>query len=113
VPDSPRRSVWTSISATWRDQLAGAPASAWAAALHLGLAPAALGFVLWGHAMANLPVATSTALLYLVPPVAVLIAFVWLGEMPRAGELLGGLVVLAGVVRVSRARSPSAGGTGR
>jgi len=46
--------------------------------------------------MANLPVATSTSLLYLVPPVAVFIACVWLGEIPHAGELLGGLVVIAG-----------------
>jgi drug/metabolite transporter (DMT)-like permease len=50
----------------------------------------------------EVPVATSTSLLYLVPPVAVFIAFVWLGETPRAGELLGGLVVLAGVVLVTQ-----------
>jgi drug/metabolite transporter (DMT)-like permease len=66
------------------------------------LVPSALGFVLWGYAVANLSVATSTSLLYLVPPVAVFIAFVWLGEIPRAGELLGGLVVLAGVVLVTQ-----------
>jgi drug/metabolite transporter (DMT)-like permease len=84
------------------DRLAGAPASAWASALYLALVPSALGFVLWGYAMANLPVATSTSLLYLVPAVAVLIAFVWLGEVPRTGELLGGLVVIAGVVLVTQ-----------
>jgi drug/metabolite transporter (DMT)-like permease len=84
------------------DQLVSAPASAWASALYLALVPSALGFVLWGYALANLPVATSTSLLYLVPPVAVFIAFVWLGEIPRPGELLGGLVVLAGVVLVTR-----------
>jgi drug/metabolite transporter (DMT)-like permease len=83
-------------------QLVSAPASAWASAVYLALVPSALGFVLWGYAMANLPVATSTALLYLVPPVAVLIAFVWLGEVPHAGELLGGLVVFAGVVLVTQ-----------
>jgi drug/metabolite transporter (DMT)-like permease len=64
--------------------------------------PSALGFVLWGYAMANLPVANATALLYLVPPVAVLIALVWLGEVPHAGELLGGLVVISGVVLVTQ-----------
>jgi drug/metabolite transporter (DMT)-like permease len=83
-------------------QLASASASAWASALYLALVPSALGFVLWGYALAHLPVATSTSLLYLVPPVAVFIAFVWLGEIPRAGELLGGLVVIAGVVFITQ-----------
>jgi drug/metabolite transporter (DMT)-like permease len=94
-------------------QLTHAPASAWASALYLAVVPSALGFVLWGYAMANLPVATSTALLYLVPPVAVFIAFVWLGEIPRAGELLGGLVVLAGVVLVTQGDRLRAGRRGR
>jgi drug/metabolite transporter (DMT)-like permease len=84
------------------DQLTEGSASAWAAALYLALVPSALGFVLWGYAMANLPVATSTSLLYLVPAFAVLIAFVWLGEIPHASELLGGLVVIAGVVLVTQ-----------
>ena len=84
------------------DQLVSAAPSAWASALYLALVPSALGFVLWGYAVANLSVATSTSLLYLVPPVAVFIAFVWLGEIPRPGELLGGLVVLAGVVLVTQ-----------
>jgi drug/metabolite transporter (DMT)-like permease len=84
------------------DRIVGAPAPAWASALYLAVVPSALGFVLWGYTMANLPVASSTALLYLVPPVAVFIAFVWLGEIPRAGELLGGLVVLAGVGLVTQ-----------
>jgi drug/metabolite transporter (DMT)-like permease len=83
-------------------QLMSASASAWASALYLALVPSALGFVLWGYAMANLQVATSTSLLYLVPPVAVFIAFVWLGEIPQAGELLGGLVAIAGVVLVTQ-----------
>jgi drug/metabolite transporter (DMT)-like permease len=81
------------------DMLA-APASAWGSALYLALLPSALGFVLWGYAVANLPMATSTSLLYLVPAFAVLIGFIWLGELPLFGELLGGLVVIAGVVLV-------------
>ena len=62
--------------------------------------------MLWGFAVGRLPVATS--LLYLVPPVAVLVAYLWLGEIPLLSELLGGVV---GVVTVSvgdrlRARLP-------
>jgi hypothetical protein len=45
--------------------------------------------------------ATSTSLLYLVPAFAVLIGFIWLGEVPLVSELLGGVVVIAGVVLVS------------
>jgi drug/metabolite transporter (DMT)-like permease len=37
-------------------------------------------------------VAVSTSLLYLVPGIAVLIAFLWLGELPTPGEAIGGLV---------------------
>jgi drug/metabolite transporter (DMT)-like permease len=82
--------------------LSSATPAAWLAAVYLGLLPSALGFVLWGYAVARLPVAASTSLLYLVPPVAVLIAFAWLGELPYWSELLGGVVVILGVVAVSR-----------
>ena len=82
--------------------MAGAGVEAWIAAGYLGLLPSALGFVLWGYAVARLPVATSTSLLYLVPAVAVLIAFLWLGEVPYLGEVVGGLVVVLGVVIVSQ-----------
>ncbi|WP_020659053.1 DMT family transporter [Amycolatopsis benzoatilytica] len=83
-------------------ELSGATAGGWLAAIYLGLLPSALGFVLWGVAVGRLPVAVSTSLLYLVPPVAVVIAWIWLGEVPLFTELTGGLVVLLGVVVISQ-----------
>jgi drug/metabolite transporter (DMT)-like permease len=83
-------------------QVATADVPAWLAAGYLGLFPSALGFVLWGYAVARLPVVTSTSLLYLVPAVAVLISFVWLGEVPVTSELVGGAVVILGVIGVSQ-----------
>lgn len=88
------------VPAGWAHMLT-ASAPAWWSAVYLALLPSALGFVLWGYAVARLPVVASTSLLYLIPPVAVLISFVWLGELPVRGELLGGLVVILGVVAVS------------
>ncbi|MFD0392464.1 DMT family transporter [Streptomyces nogalater] len=71
------------------------PLDALLAVVFLGLLPSALGFVIWGYAVARLPLAASTAALYLVPPVALLVSFVWLGEIPHPVELLGGAVVVA------------------
>lgn len=84
------------------DSLLRASVGAWAAAVYLGVLPSALGFVLWAYAVARMPVAVSTSLLYLVPPVAVLIAWAWLGEIPNVQELLGGLIVIAGVAVVAQ-----------
>jgi drug/metabolite transporter (DMT)-like permease len=87
---------------------AHAPLGALAAVGYLGLLPSALGFVVWGYAVARLTLAESTAALYLVPPVAVVVAYLWLAEVPRPAELLGGAVTVAGVWIVSRRREPAA-----
>ncbi|MCL3997855.1 DMT family transporter [Streptomyces lavenduligriseus] len=84
-----------------------APLDALLAVAFLGLLPSALGFVIWGYAVARLPLAASTAALYLVPPVALLVSFVWLGEIPHPVELLGGAVVVAGVVLINRRSGPA------
>jgi drug/metabolite transporter (DMT)-like permease len=86
----------------WSD-LINASIGGWISAVYLGLLPSALGFVLWGYVVGRLPVAVSTSLLYLVPPVAVLIAWIWLGEVPVMSELIGGLIVILGVVIISQA----------
>jgi drug/metabolite transporter (DMT)-like permease len=83
-------------------RIVAAPASAWLSAAYLGLLPSALGFVLWAYTVGRLSVAASTSLLYLVPPVAVLVAWVWLGERPVATELIGAGVVILGVLVISQ-----------
>lgn len=85
------------------DDVLTAGAAPWLAAIYLGLLPSALGFVLWGYAVARMPVAVSTSLLYLVPAVAVLIAWLVLGELPIPAELAGGAIVIAGVIIISHA----------
>jgi drug/metabolite transporter (DMT)-like permease len=81
-----------------------ASTAAIASAVFLGIAPSALGFVLWGYAMARMEVGRATTALYLVPAVAILIALVWLGQAPDANELAGGAVALTGVI-VANTRS--------
>ncbi|MFE7114020.1 DMT family transporter [Streptomyces sp. NPDC057654] len=83
---------------------AHAPAAALAPAVFLGLLPSALGFVIWGYAVARLPLAVSTAALYLVPPVALAVSFVWLSEAPHPLALAGGAVTVLGVFLIHRSR---------
>jgi drug/metabolite transporter (DMT)-like permease len=68
------------------------------AAAFLGVAPSALGFVLWAYAMARMDVGQVTTSLYLVPAAAILISLVWLGQVPGPVELAGGAIALAGVM---------------
>jgi drug/metabolite transporter (DMT)-like permease len=81
---------------------ATAPAAPLLSAVFLGLFPSAVGFVAWGYAVARLSMASSTAALYLVPPVALVVAYVWLGEVPSVVALLGGALGIAGVVLINR-----------
>jgi drug/metabolite transporter (DMT)-like permease len=68
------------------------------AAVFLGLAPSAAGFVLWAYAMARMDVGRVTLSLYLVPAVAIVISLAWLGQVPSPVELAGGAIALAGVM---------------
>ncbi|MET0454984.1 MAG: DMT family transporter [Mycobacterium sp.] len=83
-------------------RVADAPLTAIVSVLYLGLLPSAVGFVTWSYAVARLPVERSTAALYLVPPVTLVVALVWLGERPRLLELVGGLIGITGVVLINR-----------
>ena len=79
-----------------------APLRVTAAVVYLGVFPGALGYVTWSYGLSKLPAPIVGSFLYLVPPVALLVAWLWLGEVPRPAALAGGGIVLAGVVLVSK-----------
>jgi drug/metabolite transporter (DMT)-like permease len=75
-----------------------------AATIFLGVAPSAIGFVLWAYATARMEVARVTTSLYLVPVAAIVISFVWLGDTPSLLTLAGGATALIGVVIANTTR---------
>jgi len=83
-------------------QVAAAPLSATAAVAYLGIFPAAVGYLTWAYVLARVPAARAGSFLYLVPAMAMLVAWLWLGEVPAALALGGGVLVIAGVVLVNR-----------
>jgi drug/metabolite transporter (DMT)-like permease len=74
---------------------------AWA--VYLGVVPTALGFTTWAYALRRTTAGKMGATTYLVPPIAIFMGWLLLGESPPALALLGGAMCLAGVI-VSRRR---------
>ena len=64
---------------------------------------AALGLtiILRLHPLAH-PASRTASFLYLVPAVAFLVAWAWLGEVPAVFPVVGGFVTLAGVLLANR-----------
>jgi drug/metabolite transporter (DMT)-like permease len=80
---------------------AGGSAIAWI--VYLGVAPTAIGFGLWAYALARTTAGRMGSTTYLVPPLAVLLGWLLLGEVPPALTVPGGLLCLAGVALARRA----------
>jgi drug/metabolite transporter (DMT)-like permease len=78
--------------------------------VYLGIGPTALGFITWGFALSRTTAGKLAATTYLVPPIAVLVGWLWLNESPAGLAYLGGALCLAGV---AVSRKPSGAGRWR
>lgn len=77
------------------------------AIVFLGLFPTVIATASWSHALRRVDASFAAAFLYLIPPVAVLIGWLWLGEVPGFPTIAGGCLAILGVILVRRGARPT------
>jgi drug/metabolite transporter (DMT)-like permease len=85
------------------DELGTAPGDAIAWIVYLGVFPTAIAFTTWAFALNRTSAGRLGSTTYLVPPVAIGLAWLMLAEVPPALALLGGALCIGGVI-VARSR---------
>jgi drug/metabolite transporter (DMT)-like permease len=83
-------------------QAGNAPASSLGWVVYLGVAPSAIGFVAWAFALSRTTAGRMGATTYLVPPIAIFLGWLLLGEVPPGWAFLGGALCLVGVAVARR-----------
>jgi drug/metabolite transporter (DMT)-like permease len=84
-------------------EVADADGGAVAWAVYLGVFPTAVAFTTWAFALARTSAGRMGVTTYLVPPIAIVLAWGLLGETPPALAVVGGVVCVAGAA-ISRAQ---------
>jgi drug/metabolite transporter (DMT)-like permease len=78
-----------------------APLGTTLAMVYLGVFPTAIAYITYAYAFSRLPAARAASFLYVIPVMAYVIAWLWLGEIPTSLSVVGGVVTLAGVLLVN------------
>jgi drug/metabolite transporter (DMT)-like permease len=84
--------------------LGGFALGSWAALLALGVISQALGWLAINHALGHIPASRVSVLLLLQPVLTAIFAVPLLGEALGAHQIIGGLIAIAGIALVNRAR---------
>jgi len=86
-------------------QLSLAPLHATGEVCFLGVFPAATAYMTFAYATVRMPASRVMTFMYLIPPVAMAISWVYLDEKPTCVSLWGGALAIGGVAVVNSARA--------
>ena len=96
-----------------RTDLASLSAGAWAGIVYAGAMAVGVAYFIWYRGVQRLGSSRTAVYSNLVPVAAILTAWLWIGETPGALQLLGAVVILAGVAVVRLAPPTRAGDRAR
>lgn len=103
-------STWALIAATLPmlvflpglgGQVAGATAEETSAVVYVALGAGVVGYVCMSIVNSRLPASVAAVLMAGLPPVALVVAWTWLGDVPAMVSVFGGAVSLAGMLLVT------------
>ena len=69
---------------------------------YMGLFPGVVAYVAWSYVLSKVPAAKAGSYLALIPVAALLIAWLWLREVPEPLALIGGAIVFCGVMLINQ-----------
>jgi drug/metabolite transporter (DMT)-like permease len=90
------------------DDLVRASAGTTIGMVYLGVVPTAAAFLTWAYALARSDAGRLGATTYAVPPIAIVLGWIFLGETPAPLAVVGGMISLIGVGIARRPPKPAA-----
>jgi drug/metabolite transporter (DMT)-like permease len=87
-----------------RTDIVALPLAVWGAVFYAGALSVGLAYLIWYNAVRQIGNARTGVFSNLVPAVAMVVAWLWLNEVPTPGQLLGATVIIGGVTLAQQRR---------
>jgi drug/metabolite transporter (DMT)-like permease len=84
------------------EEIRNAPIEATVSTIYLGIFPSAAAYFTWSYALSKAPASIVASFLYLQPVFAIIVAWIWLNEMPAPIAITGGVITILGVFLVNK-----------
>ena len=72
-----------------------------ATAIYMGIFPTAIAYLTWAYALSQSKASSISSILYLEPVIAIIVAWIWLSELPKSISIIGGIIAISSVLLVN------------
>ncbi|SOC40713.1 DMT family transporter [Ureibacillus acetophenoni] len=70
-------------------------------AIYIGIFPTAVAYLTWAIALSLATASSISSTLYLEPVIAIIVAWIWINELPTMMSIAGGVIAITGVLIVN------------